>query len=187
MSNKKPYYGAARFVEIAPPGIPHRATVNVDHITSVTFGEKREDVSVLDPDAELDSNGDPALPGGARMMPQTESVLKGFTVTLGVGGSNSEFTFIELSIAMFFYNDVLKRIHSLCPASLFPPMQAPAEPEEPPAGLVGANGEALEVTPHDDYDPDLDEDGDDMPGLDDLDEDAPYSHIDIEHIDTTEH
>ena len=113
MSNKKPYYGAARFVEIMPPGIPFRSIANVDHITSIMFGEKREDISTPDPDS------------GTAMV--EEDVLTGFNVNVGVGGVANEFTFTDLKVAMMFYNNLVDRIDSLVPCNLFPPMQPPPE------------------------------------------------------------
>jgi hypothetical protein len=134
MSKHKPYYGAARFVEIAPPGIAYRGFANVDHITNISFGEERKDVDIPQTDEEFEKD-----PEGKRI--KTENQVIGFNVSLSIGGEQSKFTFNDIDIAMYFYNSILTRISGLVPCDMLPALRPPAEPTIEEAALEAAMDE----------------------------------------------
>lgn len=92
------YLGAARFIELAPPGIQFRAFANVDHITNITFANKIEDIKI------------PSKEGAAARI---EKRVVGWTVTISVGGQNNEFTFANLEVGVRYYHDILDSIAAI--------------------------------------------------------------------------
>ncbi len=134
MSKHKPYYGAARFVEIAPPGIAYRGFANVDHITNISFGEERKDVPVI-PEGEAPPES-----------PLMESQVVGFSVTLSIGGQESKFTFVDLDIAMEFYNSTVTRIQRLVPCDTLPALRPAREPTIEESALHAAMDELDPMT-----------------------------------------
>lgn len=142
------YHGAARFLEIAPPGIQFRSMTNVDHITSITFGNHIE---------EIKHEGVPI-----------EEKHTGYDIIVGIAGQQNAFTFHRLEVAIAYYNDLLDMLAALgVPCAMKPRIQftpPPAEPEEVDDldggyKIVGADGEPIN-----------DDDDDDDPLIDELDE-----------------
>lgn len=129
---RPPYYGAARFIEIAPPSITYRSFANVDHIMSVNFSEVRETVQVPIVDSE-------------ETPPETKdrSVVTGHRVSINVGGQNNEFTFTTEEVAIHFYNQMLAGIDMLVPTITTTPMVPKSAPEDERVGLIDANGDEL--------------------------------------------
>ena len=145
------YSGAARFIEIAPPGIQFRGLTNVDHITSITFANKVEDVEVLDEggigkEAVLDDEGgiiEAAVPPPTHV----ERHVTGYQVVVGIGGQQNEFTFSRFEIGIAYYNDLLDMITVVgVPCVLQPRIVPPLPPEEDKSSaIVGPDGVPLEV------------------------------------------
>ena len=158
MSTK--YLGAARFIELAPPGIQFRQFANVDHITNITFANKIETIQVpiegtgapevLDP--EDSSIIEPMVP------PETkpEQRIIGWTVTISVGGQNNEFTFSNLEVGTRYYHSILDSIITLgVPCSVKPLIQIEKtiKPDVSEEAVADAVAEGLEVNEdHDDQD-----------------------------------
>lgn len=182
------YHGAARFIEIIPPGIPFRTIANIDHIANISFSEKREQVQVptegADPiPAQYDDDG--VLTAPERPATHMEEQVVGHSVTIGIGAQNSEFTFRDIQVAMVFYNSLVEGLAGLCPCATLKPLELPKPPDEK-SGLVDANGEDLTIEAGEEgedlEDPvlideleDLINDDDALPGNDDL-EDKPVEH-----------
>ncbi len=121
------YTGAARFIEIAPPGIQFRALANVDHITSITFQNKIEEF-------ELPVEDDP-------LKMRTETRVTGFQIIVGIGGQQSEFTLSKLDVAIGFYNDLINALDDVGIPLALKQQVLPAEPEpEPEPDLVAGAG-----------------------------------------------
>lgn len=114
MSTK--YQGAARFIEIAPPGIQFRAFANVDHITNISFANKVETIQV-----PIEGTGSPEVVDndGVILVPavapdvKSEQRIVGWTVTLNVGGQQNEFTFTKLDVGVRCYHEILDSIIAL--------------------------------------------------------------------------
>jgi len=148
-ARNRQYAGAARFIEIMPPGIVFRGFANVDHITSITFGEKMQEMEV--PTGLVDDNN--------KALTKKENVPVGYTVTISVGTANNEFTFNKPEIAVKFWNEILNDIENVgvpCvrKPKMVPIVKAPVE--------AGTEGEDLEDPVIDDID-DMD-----VPGIDEL-------------------
>lgn len=182
------YHGAARFIEIAPPGIQFRGLTNVDHITSIAFSNHIESVTVVDEEAipASDAGGD-AIPEVSHM----ENSVTGFDVIVGIAGQQNEFTFSKLPLAIAYYNDLLNMIIAVgVPVALnmqrvvAPPPPEP-EPEGVEAGIVGADGKPLEATNDDDTD--VDDDDPLIEELEELMDEELIDEIDDEDILPTEH
>ena len=154
------YNGAARFVELAPPGIQFRAFANVDHITNVTFANKVETIQVpiegtgapevLDP--EDSSIIEPMVPPETR----SEQRIVGWTVCVSVGGQQNEFTFTSLELGVRCYHDILDSIMAVgVPCSVLPRIQLEKKekPDVDPDAIAKAVAEGLSVNEeHDDDD-----------------------------------
>jgi len=145
-SGKSRYTGAARFVELAPPGIQFRGFFNVDHITSVTFANKIENIKIFEKEGveqveALDADGNAVMVEAPSHMEQR---VTGYTVIVGVGGQASEFTFSQLSVGVAYYNDVLEAIATIgVPCNLKPKIQLPPPPPVIKK-IVDTDGEAIE-------------------------------------------
>jgi hypothetical protein len=145
------YAGAARFIELAPPGIQFRALTNVDHVTQISFANKVEDVKVYD---EENVDGfkvitrkdvtDETVPAAFHM----EKRVTGFQVICAVGGQQNEFSFSQLDLAIAYYNGLIEQLDAVgIPMALRERIYAPppeAENDES-AGLVGADGEEINL------------------------------------------
>ncbi len=145
------YRGAARFIEIAPPGIQFRALANVDHITSITFQNKIEEFEVPVEDGEE---------GEIRK----ENRVTGFQIIVGIGGQQSEFTLSKLDVAIDFYNELIDALDNVgIPLTLRDRILAPEpEPEPEPdllegSGLLDAHGHPIDAANEDDDMPMIDE------------------------------
>jgi len=158
------YAGAARFIEIGPPGIQFRGLTNIDHITSITFGNKIEDVQVRDEDAVdipevVDAEGkvvSEAIPAPTH----TEKHVTGFTVAIGIAGQQNEFTFSRIEVGIAYYNELLNMIATVgAPVALKPRLQPPPPLPIEDTILVGADGKPLKD--EGDIDADYTDDGDD--------------------------
>jgi len=146
------YAGAARFIEVAPPGIQFRALANVDHITSITFANKIEKFEVPAEDADGET--------------VEENRVIGFQIVVGIGGVQSEFTISNLEVAVGFYNDLIDSLDNVgIPLALKQRIVIPPPPPEPEpdlitgAGLLDADGNPIDAA---------NEDSDDMPIIDEL-------------------
>ncbi len=165
MASKRLYAGAARFIEIAPPGIAFRSFCNVDHITSVTFGEKIKEIEV--------PVGEPK--DGEEQVMEKKNIPVGYTVTISVGTANNEFTFPNPEIAVKFWNEVLADIERVgVPVNRKPKMVPTVKPVEK-SPIVGSDGKAMEaanIEPgyegEDLEDPVMFDDDDPAPELDEL-------------------
>ena len=152
-SGKTRYSGAARFVECAPPGIQFRGTFNVDHVTSITFANKIEEIKVWDEEGVIEVEG--LDPDGEVTMIEAPSHMEnrvtGYTVCIGVGGQQSEFTFAQLQVAVMYYNDVLESIAAIgVPCNFKPKIQVPKPPppmddKQVPAKLDGKDLEVASI------------------------------------------
>jgi len=144
MINK--YAGAARIIELAPPGIQFRALTNIDHVTQISFANKVEEVKVYD-EENVGGFGDDGKAEEEAAF-HMESKVTGFTVVVGVGGQQNEFGFSKLEIAISFYNDIIEQIDSVgVPMALrdriIAPPPLPPEAKAAIDGLVGPDGEPL--------------------------------------------
>ncbi len=155
------YAGAARFIEIGPPGIQFRGLTNIDHITSITFGNKIEDVEIVDEPAipeVVDADGEivaEAIP----TVTHVEKHVTGFVVAVGVAGQQNEFTFSRIEVGIAYYNELLDIITAVgAPVALKSRLRPPAPPGPSPVEeettIVGADGKPLEA---DNDDPLIDE------------------------------
>lgn len=163
MASHNKYAGAARFIELAPPGIQFRGLTNIDHITSITFANKIEEVEIFDEggvgkEAEFDSEGvmlHAAIPPPSHM----ENRITGYMIVVGIGGQQNEFTFSKLEVAISYYNELIDMIAAIgVPMALKPRIFAPppSAAEAVAAGLVGADGKPISSV-NDDDDPLIDE------------------------------
>lgn len=143
------YHGAARFVEIAPPGIQFRGLTNVDHITSISFSNHVEDVEVPTGETlvETDAGGNTTERPEMRM----EKRVTGFDVVVGVAGQQNEFTFSRMEVAIAYYNDLLNMLAAVgVPCAFKQRIVAPPPPEVEESLIVGADGNTLEADNDDD-------------------------------------
>lgn len=130
MSKNSRYAGAARFIELAPPGIQFRGLTNVDHITSISFANKVEEI-------EIDAEGDTPA--------HTEQHVTGFTVGVGIAGQLQEFTFAQMGIGVAFYNDLLDMIAAVgIPCQLKPRIMPPPRLDET-SEIVGPDGKVIKA------------------------------------------
>ncbi len=198
-SGKSRYTGAARFIEVAPPGIQFRGFLNVDHITSITFAAKMESVKVFDEEGveeipRLDNKGDLVVDSeGIVIMDEAphrmENRTVGHTVAIGIGGQTSEFTFSQLHVGVMYYNDVLDSISAIgIPCNCKPKIRIPPPPPVVKK-IVDTDGEAIEAEDvaaelgieageegEDLEDPVLVDELDDLPGEVDLEDETPTEH-----------
>lgn len=128
-SNRKPYSGQARFIELGSLGAPFRSLINVDHISNVRFEQK-----IGQSDAEYDDAGQMTAP--------PQQFLEGWIVIIviahGAGGQNimlpTEAQAVEL------YNTILDMVAGVgAPIARMPKLRV--EPD--PSPIVGADGESL--------------------------------------------
>ncbi len=148
-SSRRTYAGAARFVEIMPPGIAFRAFCNVDHITGITFGEKMQEIDV--PTGIVDDEG--------KNLTKKEKVPVGYTVTISVGTANNEFTFGNPGIAVKFWNEVLRDIENVGVPCIRKEKMKPIVKAAVEAGTEGEDLEDPVIVDIDDMD---------VPGIDEL-------------------
>lgn len=179
MSSKRQYAGAARYIEIAPPGIPFRAMVNVDHITSIIFQNKMEEIEIRDEGSTgtaevLDDDGN-VLQDAVSPSTHMEHRVTGFMIVVGVAGQQNEFTFSRPDVAIKFYYELEKMISGvgvpilMSKLRMLPPAPPPV-PEEDGPKIVGANGLEIGEEGEDLEDPVIDDDG--LPGVDDIIDEA---------------
>ena len=156
-SGKSRYTGAARFVEMAPPGIQFRGLVNIDHITSITFANKIEEVKVWDEEGVTEVEKRTIVEGGIDLIEMVEAPhhmenrTVGFSVIVGVGGQQSEFTFTQLDVGVMYYNDLLDSIAALgVPCNFKPKIKIPKPPPKQampkPPELEKLDGKAVEMS-----------------------------------------
>lgn len=132
------YHGAARFIEVAPPGIQYRGMINVDHITNLTFAPASKDFDT----GERDENDEPIM----------EKRMVGYMASIGVAGQNLEFTFARPDVGAAFWNQLLDDLATVgAPVVMQPrldirPMPPPEAEVTPDAAneLVGPDGQPIE-------------------------------------------
>jgi len=127
MSAASRYTGAARIIELAPPGIQFRALTNVDHITQISFANKVEEIKVYD-----EENVDGLkVAEDEEVKFHMETKVVGFQVICAVGGQQNEFTFSKLETAISYYNDLIEQLDAVgIPMSLRERIFAPPTPDE---------------------------------------------------------
>ena len=142
------YVGAARFIELAPPGIQFRGLTNIDHIISITFAQKVEEVEILDEGGAgvaevLDNDTGEVLQAAVPPPTHMEPRVTGFVVTVGVGGTEQSFTFARPDTGIAYYNRLLDdMVAAGVPCVLQPRIQL-EPPAEAPA-ILGADGKKIE-------------------------------------------
>lgn len=97
MSNKAPYRGNARFIELGSPGAPFRSTVNIDHIVNVRY-----EMNIQEIDAQYDEKGE--------MIAPPQQILAGWNVVLQFTEQGQRINFEKESDAVEFYNTMLDMI-----------------------------------------------------------------------------
>jgi len=121
-NNRKvaPYYGTARFIEIAPPGTNFRMTINVDAISSLDFGVQKNE--------SHDKDGNPSE------LPPIQ-----YLIAIGVEGQSRQFHFIDAQIAADFYHSIQQRINVIgVPISVAPRIKV-----EPVKSTAADDGDAI--------------------------------------------
>jgi len=145
MGEKAKYSGAARFIELAPPNINFRGLTNVDHITSITFANHMKDVEIRDEGGHgkaevLDDDGN-VLEAAVAPPTHMEKRME-YQVTVGIGGQQQEFSFINPEIAIDYYNNLLDQMVAIgVPCSLHPRIEMP----KPKSPIVDADGKEMET------------------------------------------
>jgi hypothetical protein len=171
MSNKTPYHGNARFLELGSPDQPFRSLVNIDHLSNCRF---EQDIRHSDIPAQYDADGSMTAPPQ-----QSDPFLVGWKVVLLFDAPQQtqaiSFTVEEQAIHM--YNLILDMISN---AGVPVSRCSKLKPMPKPSGLVDADGNPVEAAGNDDgYLPDED----DAPELtdDELDQ-LEHPEIDVDAI-----
>jgi hypothetical protein len=133
MSNKRPYAGNARFIEIGSPGVPFRYLVNVDHLEGMRFEEMLDHEEVPVPGTGI---------GDIELETTTKVVSVGWSVVLLIQGKQNGINFPDMAPAIACYNSILDMLRivgvPLCDCAR---LEAP----KPKSPILGADGKAREA------------------------------------------